>query len=85
MRRWFGGVGLVLVLLGCGDGGHVKDPAEVRRAREAEIARLEEQVKSYDLLNSITADPAAKPDPEAAAKRREIDTRLAELRAEVER
>lgn len=80
MGRWVGAA-LVLVLLGCGDGGHPQDAGEVRRQREAEIARLEEQVKSYDLLNSITADPEAKPDPEAAAKRREIDARLAELRA----
>lgn len=61
------------------------DPVEARKQKEVEIARLEEQVKSYDLLNSITTDPKAPVDKEAAAKRQQIDDRLAQLRAQIDR
>jgi hypothetical protein len=75
-----------LILAAChGAEPAMEDPVETRKQREVEIARLEEQVKSYDLLDSIVAGAEGPADKEAIAKRQEIDKRLAQLRAQVDR
>lgn len=88
MKRWSQAFALLsaLTLAAChGLDAPSGDPAEVRKQKEVELARLGEQVKSYDLLNSITTDPETPIDKSREAKRQEIDARLAQLRSEIER
>lgn len=80
VMRAVGAFVLAAMVLGCQGSGEAKVAS--REERAAEISRLEEQLKSYDLLDSIVTDPKATPDPAKEAERKRITEAIERMKAQ---